>query len=341
MLVVDDSRTMRLILVRALQSLGFHNITEAKDGREALDLVHQKSFDLMLLDLEMPEMNGLQVLQAVKGNPQFRELPVIVISGAEQMENAVQCIEAGAEDYLPKPFHPTLLRARVSTSIEKKRLRDLEKLHLAQLQEEKQRSDDLLHVILPRDVAAELKATQNVKPRCFERVGILFSDIVAFTSFSEKHRPEVIHAYLQSQVEQFELLTAQYGLEKIKTAGDSFMAAAGLSVPLENPALHCVRCGLAMIAASHTLPPHWQVRVGVHAGPVVAGVVGRKKYQYDVWGDTVNTAARMERAGTPGGVCVSAETWHQVKAYFQGELQGRVEVKGKGEMEIYRIHQAL
>lgn len=119
MLVVDDSRTMRLGLIHALNTLGFHNITEAINGRQALELVLTKSFDLdVVLDMEMPEMNGMEVLAALKANPDMSELPVIVISGAEQIENAVKCIELGAEDFLPKPFNPTLLRARVTSSLE-------------------------------------------------------------------------------------------------------------------------------------------------------------------------------------------------------------------------------
>ena len=140
-LVVDDSRTMRLSLIRGLNELGFDNIKEAENGRQALELVLKGPFDLMLLDMEMPEMNGMEVLLALKNNPQLRGLPVIVISGADQIENAVRCIEAGAEDYLPKPFNPTLLRARATSSIEKKRLRDLDRVRLVQLQTEKDRTE--------------------------------------------------------------------------------------------------------------------------------------------------------------------------------------------------------
>src|SRR6185369_16585965 len=141
-LVVDDSRTMRLALIRALNALGFRNITEAANGRQALELVLTKPFDLMLLDMEMPEMNGMEVLGALKAKPDLSGLPVIVISGAEQMESAVKCIEAGAEDFLPKPFNPTLLRARVGTSLEKKRLRDLDRLRLAELVVAKQKAEE-------------------------------------------------------------------------------------------------------------------------------------------------------------------------------------------------------
>jgi two-component system, sensor histidine kinase and response regulator len=141
-LVVDDSRTMRLALIRALNNLGFRNLTEAANGRQALELVLAKPFDLVLLDMEMPEMNGMEVLFALKTNPDLSGLPVIVISAAEQMESAVKCIEAGAEDFLPKPFNPTLLRARVTTSLEKKRLRDLERLRLAELAAAKLKAEE-------------------------------------------------------------------------------------------------------------------------------------------------------------------------------------------------------
>jgi sigma-B regulation protein RsbU (phosphoserine phosphatase) len=136
-LVVDDSRLMRLGLIRALKELGIDSIAEAGNGREALDRIRAESFDLMLLDIEMPEMNGLELLQAMKLEPALGRVPVIVISSSEQIDTAVRCIEAGAEDYLPKTFNPTLLRARVTTSVDKKRLRDLDAQRVLELQHEK------------------------------------------------------------------------------------------------------------------------------------------------------------------------------------------------------------
>ena len=136
-LVVDDSRLMRMGLIRALKELGIQSIAEAGNGREALEKIRATSFDLMLLDIEMPEMNGLELLHAIKQEPSLGAPPVIVISSSEQIDTAVHCIEAGAEDYLPKTFNPTLLRARVTTSIDKKRLRDLDARRVIELQREK------------------------------------------------------------------------------------------------------------------------------------------------------------------------------------------------------------
>lgn len=336
LLVVDDIDLNRDMLARRLTRLGFI-VEQAAHGREALDKLQQHSFDLMLLDIMMPVMNGYDVLSYLKSDPTLSRLPVIVLSASDETHKIVRCIEMGAEDYLPKPFDPVLLQTRINACLEKKRLRDQEVLHLRQIEEEKRRSEELLHVILPEDVAAELKETQGVQPRRHEHVGVLFCDIAGFTSYCDRHPPERVLPQLQALVETFEGLTLQHGLEKIKTIGDSFMAAAGLLDPLENPALHGVRCGLAMIAAAAVVPPHWHVRVGVHVGPVIAGVVGRRKYQYDIWGDTVNTAARMQAAAAPGTICVSEGTWKLLQPYCHGTSLGRVSIKGKGEQELFRV----
>ena len=335
-LAADDDEGNREMLARRLARLGYQ-VTLVENGRLALEALRGGSFDLLLLDIQMPELNGYEVLDRLKADPALRDIPVIVLSASDETERVAQCIELGAEDYLPKPFDPVLLQARIGASLEKKRLRDREISYLRQIQEEKQRSDDLLHIILPHDVAAELKATNAVKPRRFENVGVLFCDIVAFTAYCDQHEPEEIHTHLQALVEAFEKLVVEHGLEKIKTIGDSFMATAGLLKAAENPALNSVRCGLAMAAAAQALPPHWQIRVGMHVGPVIAGIVGRRKYQYDIWGDTVNTAARMMQAATAGTLFVTAETWSRLSAHCEGSSQGRADIKGKGELVLYHV----
>ena len=335
-LVVDDDESNRAMLSRRLVRLGY-TVTVAENGRLALAALQAGNFDLMLLDMQMPELDGYEVLAQLKCDATLPDIPVIVLSATDEIASVARCIEMGAEDYLPKPFDPVLLQARIGATLEKKHLRDREVSHLRQIQEEKQRSDDLLHIILPRDVAAELKATQAVKPRRFENVGVLFCDIVSFTAYCERHAPEEIHTHLQALFEVFEQLVADHGLEKIKTIGDTFMATAGLLQPADNPALNCVRCGLAMIAAAASQPPHWQIRAGVHVGPVIAGVVGRRKFQYDIWGDTVNTAARMLQAAAPDALFVTLDTWKQISGQCEGTEVGRTEIKGKGELILYRV----
>jgi adenylate cyclase len=338
LLVVEDDAVSRSMLARRLVRLG-HKVVITENGRLALELLRSQPFDLLLLDVQMPEMDGHELLRRLKADAGLREVPVIVLSASSETDAIARCIEIGAEDYLPKPFDPVLLQARIGACLEKKRLRDREVSHLRQIEEEKRRSDELLHIILPHDVAEELKRTQGVKPRRFENVAVLFCDIADFTAYCNQHPPELVHQQLQALVDAFEQISARHGLEKIKTIGDSFMATAGLLAPLDNPALACVRAGLEMGVAAGAQPPRWQVRVGVHAGPVIAGVVGRRKYQYDVWGDTVNTAARMEEAAPPGSVCVDAGTWARIAAFCRGRAVGRVAIKGKGELELFAVEE--
>src|SRR5437762_6364068 len=324
-------------LTQRLERL-WYDVSCAENGIEALKLLKTESFDLLLLDVIMPLMDGFEVLEQLKADTLLRYSTVLILSAYDQLDHVVKCIQKGAQDYLSKPFSPVLLQARIGSCLERKRLRDQETLYLRQIEEEKQRSDELLHVILPRDVAAELKATDEVKPRRFERVGILFCDIVEFTAYSARRGPEEILSHLQTLVEAFEQLCLKHDLEKIKTIGDSFMATAGLMARLDNPALNCVRCGLEMVVAARELPARWQVRVGVHVGPVIAGVVGHRKYQYDVWGDAVNTASRMEQAPTAGSACVNKDTWNLTAERCSGRSLGRIELKGKGKQELFVVN---
>ncbi len=146
--------------------------------------------------------------------------------------------------------------------------------------------------------------------------------------------------HLQQMVELLEAISADYGLEKLKTLGDAFMATCGLLDGNENPVQQCVRAGLAMAGGVPMLSAGWQVRVGVHVGPVVAGVLGKEKYLYDIWGDTVNTAARVMQIGTPGEVNVSREVWQAADGTLAGEFLREFPAKGKGEMEIFRVESA-
>ncbi|HEX5503710.1 MAG TPA: adenylate/guanylate cyclase domain-containing protein [Thermomicrobiales bacterium] len=335
-LVVDDNEVNRELLSRRLARDG-HAVSVAANGRQALAALEAEPFDLVLLDIMMPELNGYQVLAHLKADRTLRHIPVIVLSSLADLDSVVACIELGAEDYLPKPVDSVLLRARIGACLEKKRLRDREVLHLRQIEEERRRSDRLLHVILPPEIVQELKATNAVRPRRHDHVAVLFADVVGFTAYCDRYQPQDVIPQLQLLVETYEDLAQRHGLQKIKTTGDDFMATAGLLQAVEQPVLNCVRCGAAMIAAAQRLPERWNVRVGIHVGPVVAGVLGRGQYLFDLWGDTVNTAKRLEALGQPGSMTLSRAAWHQVADRCRGEALGAVPIKGKGELEVMRF----
>jgi class 3 adenylate cyclase len=333
-LIVDDDEMNRYTLARRLRREGYQDLTEAADGLTALGLLRSHPFDLVLLDVMMPGMNGYEVLRTLKSDPALRGIPVIMISALDAVDGAVRCIELGAEDYLPKPFNPTLLRARVGASLDKKRLRDQEAAHLDQIRREQERSERLLHAILPPGAISELKATDRVAPRRYENVAVLFCDIIDFTAYCDRNPPEQVVAELQGLVEAFEGIVAGHGLEKIKTIGDALMATAGLLEGIEEPLPASIRCGLDLVAAARQAKPGWGVRVGIHHGPVVAGVIGRRQFLFDLWGDTVNTAARITACANANSVFLSAALWQPIRDRCRARSQGLHELKGKGQLEL-------
>jgi adenylate cyclase len=334
-LIVDDDPDVRTIFEMLLSRLG-HSVTKAADGEEALATLRTDpaAIDLILLDIVMsPRASGFRVLDELKSDHATRDIPVIMVSGLGEREGIVRCIEMGAEDYLPKPCDQVLLRARVDACLEKKRLRD-------DAERERRRFDELLHTILPGRIVQELKETDQVKPQRRDNVAVLFADIVGFTPYCDarQDRPEEIVGRLQRLFEAWEEVASGYRVQKIKTIGDAFMAASGLLEDSAEPVLDCVLCGLSMIRATHALGDGWDLRVGIHIGPVVAGVLGRRQYLYDLWGDTVNTAARLESHGKEGCVTLIEPAWGRVAPHFHGETRSLRLIKGKGDRPIELYH---
>ena len=333
-LVVDDNETNRDILRRRLSKLGF-TVQTAENGREALDHLLKGGFDLVLLDIMMPVMNGYEVLDRMKADASLRNIPVIVLSASDETESAVRSIQRGAEDYLVKPFDPVLLKARIRSSLQKKRWRDQEEIYRRQIEEEKRRTDELLHVILPEQIVVELKQTKRVVPRRYENVAVMFCDIVDFTDYCDKRTPQEVMPFLQTLIESFEAIVLDWQLDKIKTIGDSFMAASGLLRSADCPVSSCVKAGEQMIHAAQSHPAGWDLRIGIHVGPVVGGLLGHRQYLFDLFGDTVNTAARVERHGRPGVITLSSAAWQRIESIADGISLGRIPVKGKGELEMF------
>jgi adenylate cyclase len=333
-LLVDDDENNRYTLSRRLTRENFTDITEAENGRAALQLMRERTFDLVLLDVMMPEMDGYEVLGHIKSDMNLRDTPVIMISALDAIDSVVRCIEMGAEDYLPKPFNPVLLKARIGASWEKRRLRVQEEAYTRMIETEQRRSDELLHAVLPPGAIRELKATNEVKPRRYEGVAVLFCDIVEFTAYCDRNAPEQVVAELQTLIEEFERIVAGHGLEKIKTIGDALMATAGLLQPVDEPLIAAVRCGLDLVTGTRRVHPHWGIRVGIHHGPVVAGIVGKRQFLFDLWGDTVNMAARVGACAEVNSVFMSSLVWMRIRSQCQAKSHGSFDLKGKGSIEL-------
>jgi CheY-like chemotaxis protein len=335
-LIVDDVEVNRKLISAGLEG-GKYDLSYAENGRRALDMLTSGNFDLMLLDIMMPEMTGYEVLEWMMENPTLREIPVVVISAVDDVKSISKCVRMGADDYLMKPIDLTLLRARVAASIDKKRSRDRIAEYLSEIDSERRRYDRLLGMVFPPQVAEELKETNEIRPRKFDSVAILFADVVGFTSYCAEKDPDNIVSHLQEMVVACEAIAAKFGLLKIKTIGDCFMATAGLLKPTENPVADAIRCGLEMISLVRMLDAGWTLRVGVHIGSVMTGLVGYRQHLYDVFGDAVNIAAHVQSTGVPGAVNVSADAWECVSSEFEADSRSTAHLKHRGDMEVFSI----
>ena len=287
----------------------------------------------------MPEIGGFEVLQRLKSDERTKAIPVIVISALDELDSVVRCIEAGAEDFLSKPFDPVLLRTRIDSSLEKKWLRDREKQFIAELEKEKRKSEALLLNILPQSIVKRMHGGEYAIADGIAESTILFCDLVGFTALSQKLTAERTVDFLSKIFATFDRLAAEEGVEKIKTIGDAYMAAAGIPEPQPDHALRIVRLAPRMLKAVQDVANETgldlQARIGIHSGPIVAGVIGTHKFAYDVWGDSVNTASRMESHSLTGRIQMSTATRDALGGHFEVEPRGVIDVKGKGLMETF------
>jgi adenylate cyclase len=302
----------------------------ATSGAKALELVKAvPPPDLILLDVMMPEMDGYEVCIRLKADAATRDIPVIFLTAKTEAEDETRGFEVGAVDYIHKPFSPPVVMARVQTHLMLREARE-------QLAREKRLVDQLLDNTLPAAAVKELKATGKVTPQRFENVAVLFVDLVSFTRYCDQHTPEEVVGSLGDLFILFEECAKRNGLEKIKTIGDAFLATAGLLEPSADPFRSAVDCALEITAGVPNMGQGWRVRAGVHCGPLMAGIVGRERYQFDVWGDTVNVASRLTAAASPGTVAVTEAMGAKLEGLTVSP-RGAVELKGKGAVPVAEV----
>ena len=336
-LLVDDDLGILHLLHAVLKQQG-HQLLVAQKGEDALKIAATASPALIVLDITMPGMSGFEICQRLKENEATSDIPVIFLSGRQEIQDKVRGFELGAVDFITKPFEFQEVIARVRTQLELKRTRDeLERLH--------QKTEALLLNMLPRSVAVRLRDGDRQVVERFDEVTILFCDLVGFTPMAARMEPDQLVALLNDVFSEIDCLAGKYGLEKIKTIGDTYMAAAGVPDPMLNHAGAVADFALELRARLSKVEHQWErpirIRIGIHSGPVVAGIIGSKKFAYDLWGDTVNTASHLESSGSSSQIHVSAATRNLLTDGYQFEPCGQVEIKGKGKMETYSLIRKL
>jgi adenylate cyclase len=340
-LIVDDSIENCQILEKFIRSIGYNNITTVQRATQALAMIENGKFDLILLDIDMPEINGVELLKNIRPYVFQHKLIVIMITGFDTLETAIHCIKLGAEDILLKPFNKDLLHVRIKACLEKKWFFNKEKEYREILELEKNRYVKLLYAIFPPSIAHMLTAGHKIKTRTYPNVAVLFVDIVNFTNYCSTHSVDEITKNLQSYAEICETSAAKYNIQKIKTVGDGFMAIAGMLTNHKNQVIDCIKCAEEIRINTLKLKNKWEIRAGIDYGAVIGGIIGHRQYLFDIWSDTVNTASRIHDFAEIGTIAMSKASWEQIQDICYGKTLGMHAVKGKTAMEIFQYQNMI
>ena len=360
-LVVDDDEANRNVLGRRLAKLGY-GIVEARDGVEALELLAQPGtgIDLVLLDVMMPRLDGFAVLERVRADPAIRHIPIIMISALDDMASIVRCIEAGAEDYLPKPFDPVLLKARVAACMEKKRLRDAERELLAQIAawnselerrvaeqvQEVERFSVMRRFVPPQLVEVLAAGGTAMLQSHRAEITVLFCDLRGFTSFAERSEPEDVMAVLREMHDAVGPVIFEQGGTLSQFTGDGMMVFFNDPIPCDGPERRAVILGLAMRDRTERLAEEWRRRghdlrlgVGIATGYATCGQIGFDgRFEYTAIGTVVNLAARLCGQAEGGEVLAAERVVAALGDAVVAERSGEIELKGMARpVAIHRI----
>jgi len=349
-----------------------YNVFTALSGEEGMEILAKNDIHVVVTDQRMPHMTGVQFLQRIPGD---QDNIRIILTGFTDMESIIEAINTGKiYRYIKKPWDKDELKITIDNAIETVILRRNNKQLIYELQVNneqlevkvqqrtreierqkeiiemaKAQSDSLLLNILPEEIADELKKFGKSYARKHNQVSVLFADIKGFSSIAETLTPVKLVTQLDEVFGAFDNIIAKYDMEKIKTIGDAYMCACGLPQSNEENAIRAVKAGLDMqrfinefgLANKIQNLPVFEVRIGIHTGPLVAGVVGLKKFAYDIWGDNVKLASRMEQHSEAGKVNVSGTTYQLIKDHFRCTHRGMIEIKSKLHVDMYFVEEEI
>jgi adenylate cyclase len=330
-LVVYDEEQNRTLLRDPLEARGYE-VEEAENGVQALQKIAERPPDVILLDLMMPKMDGFEVCRRLRKDAKAAHIPILMVTALSERKERLMGIEAGANDFLNKPVDIQDVILRVGNAVYAKHLYD-------QLQVEQEKSERLLLNILPKPIAERMKNGETNIADSHADATVLLADLVGFTSLSAHIEPAQIVQLLNEVFSAFDILVEKHGLEKIKTIGDAYMVAGGISVPRPDHAEAIAELAINLREEIERLNHQYDVsirlRIGINSGPVVAGVIGRKKFAYDLWGETVNSACLLESTAEAGKIQISESTYERLKEKYQFGKMHSINAKGHGDLPAY------
>lgn len=332
-LVVDDNKNNLDLMLVTLSEENYRLIA-ATSGERALKIVQKVKPDLILMDIQMPGMDGYETTRRLKDQPELQHIPVLFLSALNNLDNIVQCFNAGGVDYISKPFKKEELLARVRTHLSIKNLQ-------SRIITERDKISTILNNILPSSIVEQLKNGRKPTPEFVDNGVVLFTDFEDFTAISKQLGPVKSIENLNVIFSAFDKIATHFGLERIKTIGDAYMAVGGVNSTLEDSGLQGILAGLKMqeylklYNKTYDNGP-WTIRVGVNSGPLMTGIVGIQKIAFDVWGDTVNLASRLESHSRNYGVTVTDSLYEEVGKQIEAENPGLRHLHNWGEMTLYQ-----
>lgn len=333
-LVVDDLKDNHVLIKMGLRSeevVLYH----AYNGKQALEMISQASPDIILMDIQMPDMDGFEVTRQIKEMPEWKSVPVLFMSALKDIQNILKCYEAGGVDYISKPFKVPEVLARIRTHITIAKLQ-------RELAIERDRMQSILINMLPSHYIDQLKAGSTPQPELQSNVVIAFADFQNFTSMSQVLGPEESIVHLNHLFFGFDEIAFTFGLERVKTLGDGYFAIMNRYPDPTSNALSTVAAMIRMIDYvnyynSRQTKVEWKLRTGVHIGEVVTGIVGFQKIAFDVWGPSVNMASRLQSSADTTSVSVSNEMFDIISSFVTSKNSDTVELHRVGEIQVHRI----
>jgi class 3 adenylate cyclase len=340
-LIAEDDKDSQALIRRILEKEDYH-VTTADDGLGAWEIFQSEDFRLVITDWVMPRMNGLELCKRIRESD---ETPgyvyIIIVTSKEEKEDVIQAMDAGANDYITKPYDRGELLARVRSG---QRIIDLEESireKNLELSTEKEKSEKLLLSIFPGVIADQLRKEQKLIADSFPDATVLFAGVDGFPNITANRTPIEVVQLLGEIFSIYDRLAEEHGLEKIKTMGDTYMAAGGVPTRRRDHAEAVAEMALAMQEEAVRLDAGTgqplRLRIGIDTGPVIAGVIGTGRLAYDLWGETVDTAAEMKTSSVPGAIQVTASTYGRLQDRYLFEERGEFYVRGKGAVRTYLL----
>lgn len=326
-LIVDDAVENLKLLAEILRD--DYVVKVAKEGKKAVELVNSdNSINLILLDVVMPEMDGFETSRLIKENKATHHIPIIFLTGLNDAENEAMGFKLGGADFITKPFNVEVIKARIKT-------------HLA-LQEEQQKVEELLKVLLPEKVIHQLIHSGKYSPELHTNTTIMFCDLIDFTKLSATLSPEALVEEMSEIFYKFDEIVYKNNGIRIKTIGDGYLAITGLGINDTSHAENMVNTGIEIIEylenKSANNDVQWKCRIGIHSGEVISGIIGKQRFQFDIMGDNVNIASRIESNAVSMKVTITEETHSLLpKEKFNINSIGEVFIKGKGDYTLFTV----